>query len=439
MSARRRPAAPASRRTFLGLLGTSALLAGCAPSIGAGTTQDPALFREGEYTGPRQRLQFWNPFTGGDGPAMAAMVDAFNAAHPDIDVVMTSLAADDMYTKVMPAVGAGAGPDVAIMHLDQLATFAARNTLVPLDDVVAGLGVDGEDFVPAAWDNGVYQDIRYGIPLDFFTMAQYWSTEALDAAGTPGPVLDAVGFDRTVAALQTDGVAQPFWVTPSWQLFVTLLAQFGGRLYNAEGTVAEMGSDAGVEALTWMVEQIDRGVSPAGATDPRTPFKNGAAALLADLPAAIPDLQLTAPDLDWQVASFPQIGPQPGVFANSHNFVLTGQSQRDEDAAHAAQTFVDWVSRNSAPWIAGGNTPARASVRETEEFRSSPQAALATEGVFDVAAFLPQIPGSREIAANSFQRAVSEAVLGGVDPAEALAFAQQTAQDELDDVNELLG
>lgn len=439
MSARRRPVTSPSRRTFLGLLGSSAVLAGCAPSIGAGTDLDPAQFREGSYTGPHQRLEFWNPFTGGDGPAMAAMVDAFNAEHEDVDVVMTSLAADSMYTKVMPAVGAGVGPDVAIMHLDQLATFAARNTLVPLDEMATGLGVDGEDFVPAAWDNGVYQGVRYGIPLDFFTVAQYWSTEALDAAGTPGPVLDAAGFDETAAALQASGVAEPFWVTPSWQLFVTLLAQFGGRLYNPEGTVAEMGSDAGVQALSWMVEQIERGISPAGATDPRTPFKNGSAALLADLPAAIPDLQLTAPDLDWQVAPFPQIGPQPGVFANSHNFVLTGQSQRDENAAHAAQTFVDWVSRNSAPWIVGGNTPARASVRELEEFRSSPQAALATEDVFDMAAFLPQIPGSREIAANTFQRAVGEAVLGGVDPAEALAFAQQTAQDELDDMNELLG
>lgn len=438
MSARRRPLAPPSRRSFLGLLGGSALLAGCAPSIGAGVAADPALFRDGEYAGPDQRLQFWNPFTGGDGPAMAAMVDAFNAAHPRIEVVMTSLVADDMYTKVMPAVGAGVGPDVAIMHLDQLATFAARNTLVPLDDVADGLGLDGEDFVPVAWDNGVYQGVRYGIPLDLFTMAQYWSTDALAAAGTPGPVIDAAGFDRTVAALQGDGIAEPFWITPSWQLFVTLLAQFGGRLYDPDGTTAEMGSDAGVEALSWMVAQIDAGVSPAGATDPRTPFKNGAAALLADLPAAIPDLQLTAPDLDWQVAPFPQIGPQPGVFANSHNFVLTGQSQRDADAAHAAQVFVDWMSRSSEPWIAGGNTPARASVRETEAFRSSPQAALATEGVFDVAAFLPQIPGSREIAANTFQRAVSEAVLGGVDPAEALAFAQQTAQAELDDVNELI-
>jgi len=439
VSARRRPLTPASRRTFLGLLGSSALLAGCAPSIGSGTAQEPARYREGEYTGPRQRLQFWNPFTGGDGPAMAAMVDAFNAAHPGIEVVMTSLVADDMYTKVMPAVGAGVGPDVAIMHLDQLATFAARNTLVPLEEVVDGLGVDGQDFVPAAWDNGVYGGVRYGIPLDLFTMAQYWSTDALDSAGTPGPVLDAEGYAETVAALQSGGLAHPFWVTPSWQLFVTLLTQFGGRLYNPQGTVAEMGSEAGVQALGWMVEQIDQGVSPGGVTDPRTPFKNGTAALLADLPAAIPDLQLTAPDLGWGVAPFPQIGPQPGMFANSHNFVLTGQSQRDANAAHAAQTFVDWVSRNSAPWIAGGNTPARASVRETEEFRSSPQSALATEGVFEVAAFLPQIPGSREIAANSFQRAVSEAVLGGVEVAEALAFAQQTAQDELDDINELLG
>ncbi|MGF0117603.1 extracellular solute-binding protein [Promicromonospora sp. Marseille-Q5078] len=426
-----------SRRGFLGALGLVSLGA-CSASVDAGSRPAQARFVRGEYRGPAVRLELWTPFTGGDGPAMGKVVDRFNAQHDRIRVVMTSLPADSLYAKVVPAVGAGQGPDLAVMHLDQLATFAARGTLAPLDELAEGLEVAGEDFVPAVWRSGVYEGRRYGIPLDVFTMGQYWNVPLLRDAGVPGPAADARAFDTTMRALQQAGVEHPFWVTPSWQMFASLLPQFGGRLFDETGTRAQMASAGGAQALEWMVAQIDSGVSPGGATDPRLPLKNGSAAVLVDLPATIPDLQLTAPDLDWAVAPFPQIGPEAGVFANSHHLVLTGQSQADAEVSHAAQTFVDWVSRNSEPWIASGNTPARASVREGEEFRASPQAALATPENFDSAVFLPQIPQSRVIAANSWQRAVGEVVLGGVAPADALEFAQATAQEELDETLELL-
>jgi multiple sugar transport system substrate-binding protein len=425
-----------SRRGFLGL-GAALALAGCSASVDADAPRVPARAFPGDYTGPHRTLQFWNPFTGGDGPTMAKIVKAFNAAHPQITVEMTSLDADDLYAKVLPAVGAGQGPDVAIMHLDQLATFAIRGTIVELDDLVAGLGLGRTDFVPAAWDQGTYQGHRYGVPLDVFTLAQYWSTGAFGAAGITGP-LRGDTLDGAMAALRASGVENPYWLGPErWQMFVSLLGQFGGSLYDEAGTRATFGSAAGVQALTWMRGVVERGYSPEGVANERAPFKNGSAAFLTDLPATIPDLGKTAPDLAWEVAPLPQVGPRPGAFANSHNFVLTRQSQADPDTAHAAQVFLDWTSRNSATWAEAGNTPARGIARDTDVFRASRQAVLATDEVFANLFFLPQVPGSRDIASNSYERAVSEAVLGRATPADALAFAQGTAQRQLDEFRQL--
>jgi multiple sugar transport system substrate-binding protein len=425
-----------SRRGFLGL-GAALALAGCSASVDADAPRVPARAFPGEYTGPHRTLQFWNPFTGGDGPTMAKIVDAFNAAHPQITVEMSSLNAVDLYAKVVPAVGAGQGPDVAIMHLDQLATFAIRGTIVELDDVVAGLGLARADFVPAAWDQGTYQGRRYGVPLDVFTLAQFWNTEAFAEAGLTGP-LRGDTFAGAMAALQASGVQNPYWVPPTrWQLFVSLLGQFGGSLYDESGTRATFGSEAGVQALTWMRAAVERGYSPQGASNDRAPLKNGSAAFLTDLPATIPDLGKTAPDLPWEVAPLPQVGPRPGAFANSHNFVLTRQSQADPDTAHAAQVVLDWTSRNSATWAEAGNTPARGIARDTDVFRASRQAVLATDEVFENLFFPPQIPGSRDIARNGYERAVSEAVLGSAGPADALAFAQDTAQRQLDEFRQL--
>ncbi|MBF4613609.1 ABC transporter substrate-binding protein [Curtobacterium sp. VKM Ac-1376] len=429
------------RRTFLSAgigLVSAGLLTACGASVGSGGTGRPARAFDAAYSGKPVTLQFWNPFTGGDGPTMGRIVTAFNEAHDNITVEMTSLAADDLYAKVLPAVGSGKGPEVAIMHLDQLSTFALRGTILPLDDVVDGAGLDRQDFIGQVWDEGAYRGHRYGIPLDVFVLAQYTSTVALRKAGLTAP-LDGSSFADQMQSLRSAGIENPFWVSGgNWQLYISLLAQFGGTLFDESGTRATFGGDAGVEALAWMREQVTTGVSPAGVGDVRVPFKNGSEALMADLTAAVPDLHDTAPDLEWQIDALPTVGDRPGSFANSHNFVLTAQSQTSRETAHAAQTFVQWASANSATWADAGNIPARNVARDTSTFRNASQSALLGDpDTLDGLAFLPQIPSSRTIAANSYQRAVSQVVLGQSAPDTAARFAATTAQQQLDELRKV--
>jgi ABC-type glycerol-3-phosphate transport system substrate-binding protein len=112
------------------------LLVGC---VGTG---DPAVIGQraasggGVYEGPPVELAFWNGFTGGDGPAMRELVDRFNDEHENISVAMNVMIWDpDFYQKTPAAVGSGNGPDVGIMHVERLATNAARGVIVPLDEV----------------------------------------------------------------------------------------------------------------------------------------------------------------------------------------------------------------------------------------------------------------------------------------------------------------
>lgn len=431
-----------TRRRFLaltGALGGAAALTACGASIDAGGVRPQAMASAQPYDGPPQELDFWTPFTGGDGPAMQRLVEAFQAEHPAIRVRTTPLAANDMYAKVLPAVGAQQGPHVVAMHLDQLPTYALRGTILPIDDAVEAAGLVSADYVPGAWEQGVYRGRRWGLPLDVFALGQFWSAEAFAAAGVTGP-LTGEGFDAAVAALQASGVAHPFSVAPgNWQLWLTLLAQNGGALFDESGRRATFASEAGVEALAWMRGLVDSGASAAGVPDAWALFKAGASVVTSNTPAGVADLQATAPDLQWGVAPFPTIGERPALFANSHHLVLSEQSQADEDVAHASSTFVTWLSRNSAAWAQSGNVPAFAAERADPELVDAPQAVLATDEVLATYAFLPLVPSSRDIAANSYQRAVSQAVLGQAGPADALTFAQRTAQDQLDQLNALYG
>ncbi|EWS82332.1 ABC transporter substrate-binding protein [Brachybacterium phenoliresistens] len=426
-----------------GIAGTALTAAACSGGQSIGGAEAPPAAAEpfsGTYDGPDVTITFWNGFTGGDGPYMKQLVAEFTEANPAITVEQSSLEWPDLYSKVVTATDAGSGPDVAAMHLDQLASFAARGTIVPLDDLTESLGLTASDFTPAVWQGGVFQDRRYGIPLDMFTIAQYWSTPMLASAGLESGPATAEEFAAATTALQGAGVAAPFWISPdNWQIFVSLLGQFGGSLYSEDLTTVTFGDEAGVKALTWMRDLVESGVSPSDATDLATAFKNGSSAIIHELLWLINDIEDTADGMEYGIGPFPMIGDAPGVFANSHHFALTKQADADEDRGQAARMFISWMSENSATWAGSGNIPARASARQDVVFTEGRQAPLAADDVLESFLFLQQVPGSREIAADSYQRAVSRAVLGEEEPEAALAAAVTTAQEMLDRNRELYG
>lgn len=438
-------ALPLRRRSLLAgasAAGTALTAAACSGGQSIGGAEDaPAAASEpfsSEYDGPEVTITFWNGFTGGDGPFMKQMVSDFTKANPAITVKQSSLEWPDFYSKVITATDAGSGPDVTALHLDQLASLAARGTIVPLDNLVEALKLTESDFTPAVWQGGVFKDQRFGIPLDMFTIAQYWSTEKLSAAGLDAGPTTREEFDAAIEALKSSGVEYPFWIAPTnWQIFVSLLGQYGGTLYSEDLTTVTFGDEAGVKALTWMRELITGGTSPSDATELATAFKNGSSAIIHELLWLINDIKDTTEGMEYGISGFPTIGEAPGAFANSHNFALTKQADSDENRGQAARVFIAWMSENSGAWAGSGNIPARASAREDSQFSGSRQAELATDEVLGSFLFLQQVPGSREIAADSYQRAVSNVVLGEEEPEAALASAVRTAQEMLDRNREL--
>src|SRR3954470_7323304 len=139
-----------TRAEFLAACG-AVVLTGCGARGSSGT----AGFGSGTgYDGPPVTLDFWNGFTGGDGPQMLALVDAVQRRHANIRVRMVSARWEDFYTKLPAAVASGEGPDVALMHVDQIPTNAAHGTIVPLDDLVADLGLQERDFAGPVWRAG---------------------------------------------------------------------------------------------------------------------------------------------------------------------------------------------------------------------------------------------------------------------------------------------
>jgi multiple sugar transport system substrate-binding protein len=434
---------PLSRRQFLGLgagAGASMLLAAC----GGGTSAPPGAggggggggqFGEGtEYTGPNVSLAFWNGFTGGDGPFMRKLVDQFNGEHNNIKVSMTVQQWEDFYPKVPTAVSSGNGPDLAIMHIDQLATNAARRVIIPVDEVATVLGLQQGDFAPAVWSAGVWQEKRYGLPLDIHPLLFYYNQAEMRKAGISEPPKDRASFEAALKEMKSSGVENPFWVTSTWPahlMWWSLAYQFGGQPYNEGGSQAQFNSDAGVEALTWQVNNIQQGYSPKNvANDAQAvAFRQGKNALTWD-GIWMMNEWAKIKGLEWAAAPLPQIGSQPAVWASSHNFVVTSQAQKDPNKLQAAKVFIAWISEHSIDWAKAGQIAARASVRDSAEFQQLEVQNIAAQQL-DYVKFPPAVPGIGELTAPTFELAVNEAVLGKKSPKQALDDATQKANELL--------
>src|SRR3954465_4593601 len=201
-----------SRRGFLALgggAGAAALLAAggggkSATAAARGAASPPGTFTAG-YNGPAVTLSYWNGFTGGDGPFMKKLVAQFMKENPKITVQSNTIEWAQYYQRLPAAVQAGKGPDVGAMHLDQLATNAARKVIVPVDSLAQQLGLSQDDFPTEVWQAGIYQGKRYGIPLDVHSLAQYYNTDQLKQAGVSGTPKDDATLQDALSKLKSAG------------------------------------------------------------------------------------------------------------------------------------------------------------------------------------------------------------------------------------------
>ncbi|MBO4205465.1 ABC transporter substrate-binding protein [Micromonospora echinofusca] len=429
-----------SRRRLLGLgvgLGAAATLtlAGC----GGGDDKEPAAAGNGgkEYTGPKVELNLWNGFTGGDGDIFKKLVTQFNAEHANIAVAVATYRWEDYYAKLPGAVSSGNGPDIAVMHMDQLATYAARGVITELDDVAKALELTDADFAPTVWQGGLYRDKRYGIPLDMHPLGFYYNKTVMQSAGLDPnkPPMTKDDYTAALTELKKSGV-QGFWVSPfqftGGMTFYSLLHQWGGTLFDAEVAKATFNSDPAVEACTWLVDMIKQGHSPAnvGQDADYLALKSGKNAFNWNGIWQINDLKKSA-DVQWGVAPLPQIGSKPAAWANSHNFTIVKQRSTDANKVAGAKVFINWLSQHSLDWAAGGQVPARKAVREDAGFKALTEVgSLAPE--LDYAAFPPAAPGIGEVL-TTFYQSFNEAALGKKSPKQALDDGAAKATKQLED------
>ncbi|HYP45007.1 MAG TPA: ABC transporter substrate-binding protein [Propionibacteriaceae bacterium] len=420
-----------SRRGLLaGSLGAAAAVG--LSACGAGSSGAPGQAQSAPggggaegYDGPAVELALWNGLTGGDGPIMQKLLDAFNKEHANIKVKQTRIVWAEFYQKLPASVSNGKAPDVAIMHADTLATNAARQVLQPLDDVATALKLTEADFIPLAWNGGIYKEKRYGIALDVHPAGFYYNKTVMEKGGLDPEKPPKTGDElmEMLEKLKSKGI-QGMWMSagdaaggPNGH---TMLYQYGGNIVNPDGATVGWDGDAGVKAITWLKGLIDKGYSPKNvALDGHSvAFQSDKAAFMLNGPWMTTPLSENK-KLKWAAAPVPKIGDELVTWAGSHQFVLPRQLKADNNKAVASRVFVNWISQQSLNWADAGMVPARNSVLKSPDMKKK-GAVNQFVAELDYIKFSPPIPGVAD-QNPEWTIAVSKAILGKEPVAQALA------------------
>jgi multiple sugar transport system substrate-binding protein len=373
----------ATTPTEAGAMGT----AGAGVSVGGGPITLPG-------TCSNVQLAYWNGLTGPDGQFMMQLVNSFNGANPNIKVTMN--AQSDYNTKLDTAAASDSLPDVAIINEDQIATQAFRHIIGPMDSVVQQMGVSQADFPAAAWTLATVAGHPYGIPLSIVPMTMYYNMDLMQKYNISAPPKTGDDFATAAAAMTKDG-NNGFMITsgfPVQQIFQMLLHQYGGTEYSADGTKATWNSDAGVQALTWMVNAQKTYSKPKLPVDADlNAFKTGTVGMIWNGIWQTSNVTGEGVDFKSGATAPPQIGPNPASWAGMALLSLPVHKKGEDPCKQAASAvFIKYLLDNSVEWSKGGNIPASNAVRQSAAFQAiQPQASIAPAVEHPV--FPPPIPG----------------------------------------------
>jgi multiple sugar transport system substrate-binding protein len=349
---------------------------------------------------------WWDFLSGGDGIRMKALIEEFNAEHPNINISGTTLEwGVPYYTRVQTAIPVGEGPDVMTFHTSRIPLSAPSGIFRPItDEDLASVGLAKSDYFEAAIQGATYNDQLMCVPLDIHSHILYYNRDILRSVGLIGddglPIgLD--GADNFYAALekiQNEAGVLPLSLAIDsgsvWRLFYSLLSQQDGPPL-IDGNEVYVGEEARL-ALQTIRGWVEAGLAPDNAEYAASIalFTSGQAAMHFNgvwESTTMKDLAARGELFDWGAIAYPTFFDRPATWADSHCFAIPANARRPISAEKldAVMTAIAWMNRNSLPWAGAGHIPAYVAVVESPEYAllepNATYAVLADTAQFDPA------------------------------------------------------
>jgi len=330
-------------------------------------------------------VDFWNGFTGPDGPHVQRIINQFNREHEGkIRVRMVVMPWADFYSKLSLALRSRRAPDIGVVHFDQVRSVIEQGVVLELDPWLEHFPAD--DYVKSASEISIENGHHYGIALDFHPTLFYWNKELFAQAGLdperpPESREEFLAVCKQIqeAELVKDGRrVWPCSVTADWPNYLIWQNIFlcnGGTMFSADFKKPLFDSEAGVDALQFLHDLIYRyGYSPANTlgNESMESFRRGTTAMELNGIWMLSSFKDT-PSLNFGARSMINLGTERHVvLTGAHTMVLLRKRWMDEAKLEASVTIMRYVSDHSLEWVKANYVPVRYSLIESPEFQAMP-------------------------------------------------------------------
>ncbi len=286
-------------------------------------------------------LVLWHSKQDAEGDALLALIDAFQAANPNITVDQVYTPDASLNDSYIAAAGAGEGPDMIISANDHTGPWATAGLIKDIsgsvDDALRAQATG------TGWGLFEFNGGLYGVPYSAKTLAFFYNKALVpDAPATWQDVLDFAkqvhGDDDTVTGL---AFQNGFFHSAGF------LYSLGGQLMDADGNAdfadGTPGADAMDAYLQFHQDMYNLSLDAASGvvidgSSPNPGFQQGTVAMVYD---GIWNLAQFESDLgeDLGVSVMPALdnGNVPALFAQGDGFYLNANA---DDAKTAA--FIEW-------------------------------------------------------------------------------------------------
>lgn len=331
-------------------------------------------------------------------------VPEFNKARKDIQIIVEPVSRDEYTPKVLMMAASGDIGDV-LWGTGSIPMWAKNDVLLPLDDLIAEDNFDLSVYDPTALKilqfdpttNKWYVGPLWGLPNTFNAGVQmlYWNADIFKAAGVELPTEDTTYDDilemakRLTQDIDGDGTPDVWGFLPSpyhahgifWD--GSMIAPFGGEIFNFEGTEARINSPESVAAFQWLydLERKYQVAPPKDVVSALGGYKEmhmkSKLALYRNGPWGGMHFRLIPPEGEEghvEAGGVPTpVGPSGsrGTFASCEWWGIAKASKHPKEAFEALKWITDYDS-NKYRALGALVTPAYLAVREDPEILADP-------------------------------------------------------------------
>lgn len=336
--------------------------------IGGGTTQSATL-------------EFWGVFD--DRSAFDKVVTDFQSQNPGMKVLYRQFTYEEYERSLIDALAAGTGPDIVMVHNtwlpkhgDKLKSLPA--TIPGLKQPLLTIQDYKTNFVDVAFDDFVFNNQIYALPLYVDTLALFYNRDILNSAGISRPPQDWEEFNSDVETItRLDGSGQVVQsgaaigtaknINRSTDILSALMIQTGVQMTSADNKSATFSSlvnntPVGETALKYYTDFANSSVRTYTWNDAQhysvDAFMEGKTAMMFNYSHEVGVLKNQASRLNFAVAPMPQVSSTDlKNYANYWGVGVTANSKFPNEAwkfvaylasKEGAQSYLSTTLRPSA-------------------------------------------------------------------------------------------